>query len=146
MFQTQKSGKYLNMTRTSQGNSNAPTKRFFLKMPVRLAPWTGKKEWHASPLPQSQARSGRERERERERERARARARYRESERERERDGGEPPRAGSPKTRKQTLRKNLFRELFCKITKTNFTKINSWRIIYGKLRVRHVVPENNYAK
>ena len=34
----QKSGKYLNITQsTSQGNSTAPTKRFFMKMPVRLA-------------------------------------------------------------------------------------------------------------
>ena len=91
-----------------------------------------KKEWHASPLPQSPAQSERERGREREREREREQEQKRERERERkrkreqkkrkkqkkerkrerERDGGEPPRVGIPKIRKQTLRKNIFRELF----------------------------------
>ena len=86
-----------------------PQNGFFLKMPVRLAPWPRKEsEWHASPLPQSQARSEREREREREteregeidrereRERTRARDRYRERERERE-TGANPPQRAFPK-------------------------------------------------
>ena len=36
--------KIVNITQsTSQGNSNAPTKRLFLKKPARLAPWARKK-------------------------------------------------------------------------------------------------------
>ena len=88
-------------------------------------------------------RKRKKKEKERERERAREREKERNREREREREtGANPPQRGIPKIQKQTLRKNIFREWFCKITKTNFTKINSRRIIYGKLRIRHVIPEN----
>ena len=112
------------------GNSNAPTKRFFLKMPAQLALWARKKVVAREPTPTVTG-TKRERERERGREREWERDRERKRERERETDGSEPPTAGIPKIRKQNLRKNIFRELFCKIAKTNFTKINSRRIIYG---------------
>ena len=122
-----------------------PQNGFFLKIPVRLVPWPRKKsEWHASPLLQSQARSERDRERERgiERERERERKereregesenesekeRERAIERERER-GANPSHSGHSKKRRQTLR-NFFWGVIFQITKTNFTKINSRRII-----------------
>ena len=128
---TQKYGKYLNRTQsTSQANSTAPTKRFFMKMPVRLAPWARKR-----------MRGTRGHERERVRARARTRARERERERE---TGANPPQRGIPNIWKQTLRKNIFKEWFCQIAKANFTKINPRRSIYRKLRIQHVMK--NYAK
>ena len=62
-----------------------------------------------------------------------------------ETDGSESPTAGIQKKTKK-LRPKYIQGVISKITKTNFTKINSRRIIYRKLRIRHVIPEKNYAK
>ena len=110
---------------TSQGNSNAPTKRLFLKKPARLAPWARKKvsgtrahtDSHSHRHEASETERERERERERkkekerERERARARTRARERYRERERERWtRTPHSGAFQNMKQTLRKNIFRK------------------------------------
>ena len=79
---------------------------FFLKMPVRLAPWARKRLAYELRLLHSQARSERERKQKRERQRARERERESKRERERERDGSEhrqeTPHSGhSEKKKKQ---------------------------------------------
>ena len=119
-----------------------------------------KSGWHASPhwLPQSQARSDRDRERkrdrEREREKERERERERESEsegeseneserareRERERDGREPPTAGHSKIW-TNLTQKYFQGVILQNYENKLYKIKFRSITYGKLHIRHVIPE-----
>ena len=104
-----------------------------------------KSEWHASPhwLPQSQARSERDRERERERERewGRERERERESDREREREtDANPPQRGIP-IYETNLTQEYFQGVILQHYENELYKIEFRRIIYGKLHIRHVIPE-----
>ena len=70
---------------TSQGNSNAPTKRLFLKKPVQLAPWARKK-WVAREPTLTPTTTGTKRAKPRKKKEEREREREREWGRERERE------------------------------------------------------------
>ena len=92
----------------------------------------------------------RTREREREWERVRARARTRERYiyiyiyRERETDAN-PPQRRIPKY-ETNLTQKYFQGVILQSYENKFYKIKFRRIINGKLHIRHVIPEKNYAK
>ena len=152
----QNSGNNLNTTQsTSQGNSNVPTRRFFLKMPVRLAPWARKNGWHASPrsfshrhkASESESKSEKaERERERDREEKKQRGK-KTKRRERTPTCGKSPHSGhSKEITKTNFTQKYSQGVISQITKTNLTHKYSQGIIFKKLRIKNVILFQNYAK